>query len=220
MKTRFLSFLLTILCVFPVTSFAALEIKIISVHDGDTLTGIGVQDKAKYKVRLMGVDTPEVDFFNNSQGESAFLAREALLQMIPEGSVVTVSDDSQTDKHGRILGRLFKDRLEINKEMLRGGWGFIYFIFPFDKRLVSDYSQAAQEAFEHKRGLFASLSLTPQAPYLFRMSVQNQIGRNLIGDFRTKELVAPENIEMIPFWRRVFFSDQESAQRSGYNLIP
>lgn len=218
MKKLFHS-LFAILLLLPSASLAALQIKVIGVHDGDTLTGIGVQDQAKYKVRLMGVDTPEVEFFNNSQGESAQLAREALLKMVPEGSIVTVSDDSQTDKHGRILGRLFKESLEINKEMLRGGWGFIYFIFPFDKRLVSDYSKAVQEAVENKRGLFARPSLTPQAPYLFRMSVQSQTGRNLIGDISTKELVAPENIERIPFWRRVFFSDRESAKKSGYTFI-
>ena len=139
----------------PLSSFA-LDVRILDVHDGDTLTAVGVADSQKYKIRLMGVDTPEVDFFQHNQGEGAIQARDALREMLPKGTVVKISDDSDVDKHGRVLGRILKHSLDINEEMLRRGWGFIYFIAPFDKRILNEYSDASQEAAESGRGLFAA----------------------------------------------------------------
>jgi len=212
-------FFLAIAFLFPSLLFASsLQIKIISVHDGDTLTAVGVVDSSeRYKVRLMGVDTPEVDFFGKGQGDAALQARDALLAMVPPGTVVTLSDDSDVDKHGRILGRIFKDKVDINKEMLKAGWGYLYFIYPFEKRVVSDYSAAAKEAFDNRRGVFSNDFKNTEAPYQFRLRVRKQVGRNPVGDFELKKVMAPEDIEKIPVWKRVFFPAYEDAYKNGYN---
>ncbi len=202
------------LLLFPLFS-QALEVRITDVHDGDTVTAVGVADSKKYKIRLMGVDTPEVDFFQHNQGEGAIAARDALREMLPKGAVVSISDDSDVDKHGRVLGRILKGSLDVNEEMLRQGWGFLYFIAPFDKRILNQYSDAAQEAVNQRRGLFAEKF---EEPYLFRLRVRKQLGRNLVGDLETKELYHPENINEIPVWRRVFFSDEVAAQNLGYRF--
>ncbi|NUN06041.1 MAG: thermonuclease family protein [Bdellovibrio sp.] len=209
-----LSYLFLILV--PLTSWSAISVKVNSIHDGDTLNATGISDAKKYKIRLLGVDTPEVDFFNHSQGEIAQKSRAALQALIPEGSVVQISDDSQTDKHGRVLGRILADGRDINKEMLRQGWGYLYFIFPFDKRLVSDYIKAAQEAYENSRGVFAKDFAFTEEPYQFRMKVQNLEGKNPVADFETKKIVAPESLQNIPVWKRVFFPNFEFALQNGY----
>ncbi|WP_374028688.1 thermonuclease family protein [Bdellovibrio bacteriovorus] len=202
----------------PVSLYAqSLQIKVTSVHDGDTLNAIGVADSQKYKVRLMGVDTPEVDFYKNTQGAVALKARDVLRSLIPEGSIVTLSDDSQVDKHGRVLGRLIKDGLDVNKEMLKQGWGVIYFIYPFEKRIASDYSQAAKEAFDNKRGIFSNQYRGTEIPYQFRLRVRDQVGRNPVGDLELKKVVSPDDVEKIPVWKRVFFPDYELAYKNGYN---
>lgn len=207
-----------VILLFPSTLFAgSLTLKIVSIHDGDTLNAIGIEDTQKYKVRLMGVDTPEVDFYENTQGDVSLKARDALRSLIPEGSTVTLSNDSQIDKHGRILGRLLKDGLDINKEMLAQGWGAIYFIYPFEKRVVSEYSKAAKEAFDNKRGIFSNEHKNTEMPYLFRLRVRDQVGRNPIGDFELKKVVSPEDVDKIPVWKRVFFPDYEMAYKNGYN---
>lgn len=195
-----------------------LKVTVLSIHDGDTLTAVGLSDKLKYKIRLLGVDTPEVDFFTNSQGAVALKARDTLRVLLPEGSVVTIVDgSSQVDKHGRILGRLLKEGMDINKEMLRQGWGALYFIYPFDKRLVSDYSKSAKEAYDNRRGIFSNEYQNTEIPYMFRLSVRKQQGRNVVGDFELKKILPPENIEQIPVWKRVFFPDFQLAYANGYN---
>lgn len=200
---------------FLQSSFA-LQIRVQNVHDGDTINAISLEDSKRLKIRLMGVDTPEVDFMNSTQGEVALAARDFLASMIPEDGIVTLSDDSQVDKHGRILGRILVGETDLNQEMLRNGWGYIYFIYPFEKRIVSDYSRAAQQGFENRVGVFSDLYRDTEAPYLFRMTVQNHVGRNPIGDFQTKKLYSSAQIEQIPPWRRVFFPNIELARKNGY----
>lgn len=212
---KLFSSLLFAIFLLPLGAFA-FQIRITAVHDGDTLNAVGVTDGVKYKVRLMGVDTPEVDFFGNTQGEIAYQARDFLRTLLPVDSIVEVSNGSQADKHGRILGRLVKDGVDINKEMLRQGWGVMYFIYPFDKRYVSDYSKAAKEAYDAKRGLFAYENSDVEIPYLFRLTSRNQVGRNPVGDAQTKKLYAPDNYEKVPVYRRVFFSNSDDAKMMGY----
>lgn len=195
---------------------APLQMRVQSIHDGDTLTGVGIEDGQKYKVRLMGVDTPEVDFNTKSQGEAAFKARDFLIQLVPLNSVVTISEDSQKDKHGRILGLIVSNGVDVNKEMLRQGWGVLYFIYPFDKGIVSDYVEIAKEAYEQKRGVFSEEYAGLEEPYMFRMSVTFQKGRNPVGDFETKKLYKAEDMTSIPVWKRVFFPNSEFAQANGY----
>ena len=206
-------FLLALL--FLETGFA-LQVRVQNVHDGDTLNAISLEDAKRLKIRLMGVDTPEVDFMNATQGEVALAARDFLASMIPADGIVTLSEDSQVDKHGRILGRILVGNTDLNEEMLRNGWGYIYFIYPFEKRIVSDYSRAAYQAYQNQAGVFSEQYRDTEAPYLFRMTVQNHVGRNPIGDLQTKKLYNSDQIDQVPAWRRVFFPSIDLARKNGY----
>lgn len=210
-------FIFAVALYLPFASLAqGLRLKVLSVHDGDTLTAIGVEDKQRYKIRLMGVDTPEVDFMNNTQGESALAARDFLRSLIPADGLVTLSEDSQFDKHGRIIGRLLNGTTDINIEMLKNGWGYLYFIYPFEKRIVSDFSKASKEAVDNRLGVFSS-RFNIDEPYMFRMKVQKQVGRNPVGDLENKRIYPPEEMNRVPVWKRVFFPSYEMAYKSGYN---
>jgi micrococcal nuclease len=211
-----ISFVLASLFISFHLQAASLQVRVQSIHDGDTLTGVGVDDGVKYKIRLMGVDTPEVDFNAKSQGDAAFKARDFLIELVPLNSVITISEDSEKDKHGRILGLITANGVDVNKEMLRQGWGFLYFIYPFDKGIVSDYIEIAKEAYDQKRGVFSEEFAGLEEPYQFRMSAAFLKGRNPVGDFETKKLYKAEDIQSIPVWKRVFFPNTEFAQANGY----
>ncbi|UXR63604.1 thermonuclease family protein [Bdellovibrio bacteriovorus] len=215
---KYLSYVFIVL-LFPSFLWAqGTRIKVISVHDGDTLTAVGADDPSvRYKVRLMGVDTPEVDFMKETQGPVALAARDFLRSLIPTDGIIILSDDSQVDKHGRILGRLLVGNKDLNLEMLKNGWGMIYFIYPFEKRIVSDYSKASKEAFDNRRGVFSNDYRDTQEPYQFRMKVQKQVGRNPVGDLELKKILPPEEITKVPVWKRVFFPNYEMAYQNGYN---
>ncbi|MFM6927304.1 MAG: thermonuclease family protein, partial [Bdellovibrio sp.] len=92
----------------PLTALAdSLTGYVLDVHDGDTLTIQVPAENMKYKVRFLGVDTPEVDFFGNTQGDVAYQARDFVRRLAPNGAEVTVVyDQNGMDKHGRVLGRV------------------------------------------------------------------------------------------------------------------
>lgn len=193
--------------------------KVLDVHDGDTLTiQVPSENNKKYKVRMLGVDTPEVEFFEHTQGEPAFAARDFLRSLVPVGSTATVEFDADGfDKHNRVLGRIFADGVEVNREMLRNGWGYFYFIFPFDKKIAVEYSALAKSAIDNQVGLFSEKFRATEPPYEFRLTSRHQIGLNLVGDLQTKRLYKPDDSVQVPFWNRVFFPDAALAKGAGYS---
>lgn len=193
---------------------------VLDVHDGDTLTiQVPSENNKRYKVRMLGVDTPEVEFFEYSQGDAAFAARDFLRELVPVGSTATVQFDADGfDKHNRVLGRITVDGVEVNREMLKSGWGYMYFIFPFDKKLAVEFSALAKSAVDARRGLFSAKFNDVQPPYEFRLSVRNQVGRNLVGNIQTKRLYSPDHSDQIPVWGRVFFPDETLAKQVGYSF--
>ena len=120
---------------------------VLSIHDGDTLTFMPSGEIKKAKLRLMGVDTPEIDFNGTSQGEVAFLALDYLMSMLPVNSTIQIElSDKITDSNGRYLGQIKYQGRDLNLEMLKAGWGATYFIYPYDKKMVVDYQMASKKA--------------------------------------------------------------------------
>lgn len=96
------------------------------VHDGDTLFLRADQPNAlvattdDVKVRLLGIDTPEVGDNAECFGDQA---TEALRALLPEGSQTWVTaDQDPTDPYGRSLFYLWtEDGRFVNYELVSGG---------------------------------------------------------------------------------------------------
>ena len=132
------------------------------VSDGDTL----VLDDGQ-KVRLIGVDTPEMsDMSRNRQSavryhvsadtvrQFAVKAKEFSREQV-EGRQVRLEYDWQhSDKYGRTLAYVYRepDGLFLNAELLRQGYAFAYRVFPF--KYLEQFSEYSQEAQTQKKGLW------------------------------------------------------------------
>jgi micrococcal nuclease len=103
-------------CLF--SSLAQAEI-VKHVIDGDTV----ILDNEQ-RVRLIGIDTPEVDHPKyNRQGEYYGEEARIYLKSRVEGKVVRVEDDHEAyDKYGRRLGYLFLDDTLLNRELIVEGY--------------------------------------------------------------------------------------------------
>ncbi len=96
------------------------------VHDGDTLFLRTDQPNAlvpstdAVKVRLIGIDTPEVGDGAECYGDEATLA---LRTLVPDGSTVWITADREpTDRFGRSLFYLWSDDGRfVNYELVEGG---------------------------------------------------------------------------------------------------
>ncbi len=87
--------------------------KLIREVDGDTVDAMidcGFSTFKKERIRLYGINTPEVRTRDKKEKEKGLAAKDRLIQLIQEGDnefIVETSIDKK-GKYGRLLGKLFR----------------------------------------------------------------------------------------------------------------
>lgn len=148
MKTLLLLFLFSLL---PVTeSFKAL---VIGVYSGDSIV-VSLENKKQIKVRLDGIDCPELD---QEYGDSAKLAIVALCFK----KNVRI-DKAGIDTYGRTLAFVYVNDICVNKELIRLGLAWHYKQYNDDPELA----KLEDDARNNKVGLWRQAN--PEAPWDFR----------------------------------------------------
>jgi len=91
------------------------------VADGDSITLNGE------RIRLKGIDAPELDQLCLRHGETYECGREAKreLQRLIGGSQVSCRGDGR-DQYDRLLGTCSAGEIELNKAMVESGWALAY----------------------------------------------------------------------------------------------
>tara|TARA_R110002020_G_scaffold13283_6_gene48125 strand:+ start:5752 stop:6144 length:393 start_codon:yes stop_codon:yes gene_type:complete len=97
--------------------------ELVSCYDGDTCTVnlIGVDKVWGYerKIRLLGIDTPEM---RGAAKLAAIKARDALLYHLHNKKLrIEINENKPMDNFGRLLAVLFADKVNINLLMLELG---------------------------------------------------------------------------------------------------
>lgn len=155
---------------------------LLRVIDGDTvdidLNGDGRLDPPRERLRLLYIDTPEIEPSPKGLDLAHGLPAKAALSALVAAELlqVDVLKGNERDRYGRTLAMLWAGATPVNLELVRLGHT------PFDTRFTfpSDYDayvRAEAEAFTSRRGIWAdALSLkrylarlrregrTPQAP--------------------------------------------------------
>jgi micrococcal nuclease len=128
--------------------------RVLKAFDGDTLLVLvgGVEEK----VRLVGVDTPELA--RDGRPDQAF-AREAasFAGDLAAGKTVTLETDPMArdrDRYGRLLRYvILADRRILGIEIVRQGYGFAYTRSPYSR--MEEFLRLENEAREAGAGLWA-----------------------------------------------------------------
>jgi len=129
-----------------------------SVFDGDT-----VQLKDGRKIRLVGINTPEVAHRNSRAQEGGDAAKKWLAQMLMGKKVRLEFAEQKQDKYKRYLAHLFtEDGLHINLELVRLGFASVN-IFPPNTAYVDGLLKASNLAEKRKLGIwqYASYAIKP-----------------------------------------------------------
>jgi len=113
-----------------------------TVHDGDTVTCLAEKGRPQ-KIRLQGIDAPE---HGQPYGDAA---RRALVGKLAGGTVRV--EGTARDQHGRLLGTLWIDERDLNRELVAEGWAWAFGGFATDDELVAAESAARRQ----RRGLWA-----------------------------------------------------------------
>lgn len=153
---------------FAVVMLAAgLTGQVLAVSDGDTLkVRIGAKTE---KVRLVGVDCPEVAHGPNDPGQEPWGTRAAeFTKRLVLGKTVRLETDVQPrDRYGRMLAYVFVGKTFLNEALVQQGHA-VLLTYPPNVTYVERFTRAQREAREAKRGVWAADDRLPQTPYDYR----------------------------------------------------
>ncbi|MFC2003002.1 thermonuclease family protein, partial [Chloroflexota bacterium] len=120
--------------------------RVIEVIDGDTITVEG-----GYRVRYIGIDTPEIHPQPEAYGIEAWQANRRLV----EGKIVRLERDvSETDKYGRLLRYVYVDSGFVNAELVSEGLACAK-TYPPDTKYQDLLKEIEAEARHAGRGMWA-----------------------------------------------------------------
>lgn len=150
--------------------------KVVGVHDGDTLTLL-VNGDTEYKIRLDGIDAPELkqDFGQRSK---------QALSALCFGKGVRVKAAGE-DRYGRTLGTVYVNGADVNRRMVADGFAWHYVKYSDSESLA----KAEAAARKKKLGLWKDKS--PTAPWDWRTAERQRPRRSTADDLLPK--VTPDD---------------------------
>jgi micrococcal nuclease len=122
--------------------------RVVGVHDGDTLTAL-TDDKQELKVRLHGIDAPEL-------GQPFGQASKRALSDLVFGKQVTLRTTG-TDRYNRTLARVTVGDIEVEAQVIATGHAWHYSRYDHTATLEA----AERNARAARRGLWADADAVP-----------------------------------------------------------
>ena len=106
---------------------------VIGIVDGDTVDfniDLGFETFRKIRVRLYGINTPELHIAD--QVEAALAAKKYVEEALPTGKVIYITTfKDKTEKYGRYLANIYTDEQltepSLNKQLVTQGLAVEYF---------------------------------------------------------------------------------------------
>jgi len=163
---RLLAVLLAAVTAAVSVQASPLQATIVRWTDGDTVRAR--LSASVVRIRLIGIDTPEVSASERAARQAAEINRDvatiialgrvakaAAERLAPSGMAVRVELDVQThDRYGRLLAYLWlHDGRMVNEELVRGGYAMVLTIPP-NVKYADRFVRAQREARAAGRGLW------------------------------------------------------------------
>jgi len=128
---------------------STLDGKILKIIDGDTVHFQPNNDDGYKKLRLVGIDAPEMKQPFGQQ------SRQCLANLINNKPVQIISYGE--DRYKRILAKILIEKIDINLAMIKNGCAWFYRRYKNTLNMDDQflYDQAEIFAIENKKGLFS-----------------------------------------------------------------
>jgi len=124
------------------------------VYDGDTVR-IRLADGKEEKVRLIGIDAPELDDPRDAVRFMAEVAKRAAILALSRRPVRLEYDWELRDKYGRLLAFVWVDEAAlVNEFLVREGFAAVLTAFPFRKDYQERLRKAERLARAEEKGLW------------------------------------------------------------------
>ncbi|MEA1885130.1 MAG: thermonuclease family protein [Thermotogota bacterium] len=134
------------------------EVKVEEVIDGDTIRVRDLESDEIFRVRYLGIDTPELE---GPDYESCFgeQAKEENEELVLDQKLILEFDRDKYDRFGRTLAYVYtldeigEKEIFVNLELLEGGYARFY-LDPLNTLHQDEFVQAALSAHEDFSGLW------------------------------------------------------------------
>ncbi|MDR4516275.1 MAG: thermonuclease family protein [Nitrosomonas sp.] len=177
--------------------------KVKSVYDGDTIILENGQ-----RVRLLGINTPEIESRHRANEPGGEAAKEWLQNQLHGQKVYLEYDLEKHDKYKRSLAHVFlSDGKHINLELLKNGLAFVS-IIPPNIRHADMFNQAQQHAENRKLGIWGLPHY--QARSLSQISSNDKGWKRYIG--------TPQKIQQRRKFTYLVFDERVNIRISNDNL--
>jgi micrococcal nuclease len=138
----------------PAPADETLRGTVITVYDGDTVK-VRLAGRTVERVRLIGVDSQELDDAREPVRLMAFLAKRFTFSRLFQATVDLLPGPEKRDVYGRLLAFIrTADGDMFNVTLVREGFAFAFLKFPFDESLRKELKAAENEARQAGRGLW------------------------------------------------------------------
>ncbi len=137
---------------------------VVVVYDGDTVK-VRFGDGNERKVRLIGIDTPELSDEREDVRFMAYVAKRFAFLKLYRREVRLSYDWQLEDKYGRLLAFLStEDGTLFNEVILQEGFALRFRAFPFEPGLMKRFETAESEARKGEKGLWRREDPPPVVP--------------------------------------------------------
>ena len=170
------------------------EVYIERVIDGDT-----VKTAAGDSIRLLGVDTPEIDWKNNSSEYYAEEARDYSIKNLLGENVVLEYDNEKEDHYGRTLAYIFQDGENFNQKLLENGYANLMIVAPNDQ-YEAEFKKAVKKARKSRLGIWSQiLELQKSLPIISYQEAASFIGERVIIEGEIVNTAATTSVNYLNF---------------------
>jgi micrococcal nuclease len=170
------------------------EVYIERVIDGDT-----VKTAAGNSIRLLGVDTPEIDWENNSSEYYAEEARDYSTENLLGKNVVLKYDNEKEDHYGRTLAYIFQDGENFNQKLLENGYANLMIVAPNDQ-YEAEFKKAVKKARKSRLGIWSQiLELQKTLPIISYQEAAFFIGERVIIEGKIVNTAATTSVNYLNF---------------------
>ena len=141
------------------------QVSVHHINDGDTLT---LADGNR--VRIIGINTPELAYKDKPGQPLAVEARDRLSSYLQSGHALIVYDEESHDKYGRILAHVFDEQgNNVGEALIREGLAFAVSIPP-SLRYRQCYRDAERHARHAELGVWSNPYFNPIAAHKLKYS--------------------------------------------------
>lgn len=162
----------------PAADAVVLSGRVVGITDGDTLTLLDAQN-VQHVIRLAEIDAPE-------RGQPWGNRSRETLSSLVHGKTVSVQQ-TDTDRWGRVVGRVFVDGDDVNRAMIEQGAAWAYRAYLTDQTLIAVEERARQQG----RGLWSMSDAQTVAPWLWRRGERVGGYSDAVDEVRPQTLLSP-----------------------------